>query len=101
MSAIAWVVLGLVSGLVAERAVSGMSRSVVFKIVSGIAVASIAGALAYRFVEGVVVTPFQFWALCASMTGAVVLPAMHDSFMAQLPPRRHPRPAHNRTSVSP
>jgi uncharacterized membrane protein YeaQ/YmgE (transglycosylase-associated protein family) len=84
MSVVAWICLGLVSGLVGGRLANGVRLGILFDIVSGIAVACIAGAIAYRF-AGVAVTPFNFWSLTASMTTAVVLLAMHNAFMARHP----------------
>ncbi len=82
MSAAAWILLGMISGLVAAQAVSGTRLGIVFDVVSAISLAAVAGAVAYRLLGGVVVTPFNFWSMCVAMATSVVLVAMHNAFMA-------------------
>jgi uncharacterized membrane protein YeaQ/YmgE (transglycosylase-associated protein family) len=87
MAVLAWILLGLVSGAVAGQAAVGAKLGVIGNIALAIAGAVLAGAASYYCTDGLVVTPVNFWSLCASMTGTVILLVAHDEHGIRLQAR--------------
>ena len=77
MSIIAWIVLGLASGFIASKIVSGAGSGILMDLVLGVLGAVLGGVL-FRFLGEPGVTGFNLWSALVSTTGAVlVLLAYH------------------------
>lgn len=72
MSILAWIVLGIVSGFIASKLVSGGGRGVVMDMILGVVGAFVGGAI-FHLVGHVGITGFNLWSMAVATVGAVVV----------------------------
>lgn len=72
MSILAWIVLGLVSGFIASKLVTGSGKGLLVDLVLGVVGAFVGGA-AFHLIGQVGVTGFNLWSVLVSVVGAVLL----------------------------
>jgi uncharacterized membrane protein YeaQ/YmgE (transglycosylase-associated protein family) len=82
MSIVAWMVLGLSSGVVTSRTVHLAGFGFAWEILLGISGCAAFGALAHRFIDGLDLTPLHVGTLFTSMAITVTLLAAHHAAMA-------------------
>lgn len=71
MSILAWIVLGLVSGLIASQFVGG-GRGLLMDLVVGV-VGAFVGGMAFNLIGQTGVTGFNLWSIFVSVIGAVMV----------------------------
>ncbi len=77
MSIITWIVLGLISGFIASKIVTGAGKGILVDLLLGVVGAVLGGAV-FRFLGEPGVTGLNLWSILVSITGAVlVLGAYH------------------------
>jgi uncharacterized membrane protein YeaQ/YmgE (transglycosylase-associated protein family) len=79
MSIVAWIIMGLVAGLVASRIVDHRGPGLVLDVVLGIAGALVGGFL-FRLGGSTGVTGFNLWSVFVSMIGAIILLGISHAF---------------------
>jgi uncharacterized membrane protein YeaQ/YmgE (transglycosylase-associated protein family) len=72
MSALAWIVLGLAAGFIANKIVSGRGEGIPLDIVVGI-VGALFGGWLFNALGSAGVTGFNAWSLLVAIVGSVVL----------------------------
>ena len=72
MSILAWILLGLISGFIASKLVSGSGAGLVMDLVLGVVGAFIGGGL-FHLIGHAGVTGFNLWSVFVSVIGAVVV----------------------------
>ena len=72
MSILAWIILGILSGFIASKVVSGSGRGVVVDMVLGVVGAFVGGAT-FQYLGQAGVTGFNIWSLFVSVIGAVLV----------------------------
>ncbi len=75
MSILAWLIMGLVAGLIASKIVNHTGAGVLLDIVLGVVGAFVGGFL-FHLVGASGVTGFNIWSLLVSVVGAVVVLAI-------------------------
>ena len=72
MSILAWLVLGLISGFIASKLVTGSGKGLLVDLVLGVVGAFVGGA-AFHLIGQVGVTGFNLWSILVSVVGEVVV----------------------------
>ena len=72
MGIIAWIVLGLIAGWIANKIMHGEGSGLLMNLVLGV-VGAFVGGLLISVIGGVGVTGFNLWSLLVSVLGAVVV----------------------------
>jgi uncharacterized membrane protein YeaQ/YmgE (transglycosylase-associated protein family) len=72
MSVLAWLVLGLLAGFIANRLVSGSGGGVVIDMILGVVGAFVGGAV-FHYFGHVGITGFNPWSILVSVIGAVLV----------------------------
>jgi uncharacterized membrane protein YeaQ/YmgE (transglycosylase-associated protein family) len=72
MGIIAWIVLGLIAGWIANKIYHGAGGGLVMNLILGV-VGAFVGGLLFSAVGGAGVTGFNLWSLIVAVIGAVVV----------------------------
>lgn len=72
MSILAWLVLGLISGFIASKLVTGSGKGVLVDMILGVVGAFVGGA-AFHLLGQVGVTGFNLWSVLVSVVGAALV----------------------------
>jgi uncharacterized membrane protein YeaQ/YmgE (transglycosylase-associated protein family) len=72
MSIIAWIFLGLISGFIASKLVTGSGKGLLTDMVLGVVGAFVGGAT-FNYFGNVGVTGFNIWSVFVSVVGAVLV----------------------------
>jgi uncharacterized membrane protein YeaQ/YmgE (transglycosylase-associated protein family) len=72
MSIIAWILLGLISGFIASRVVTGSGSGILLNLVLGV-VGALVGGAAFHLIGQVGVTGFNLWSMFVAFIGAVLV----------------------------
>ena len=84
MSIVAWIVLGIISGFIANLFVGGGGRGLIVNLILGVVGAFVGGA-AFHFIGQVGVTGFNLWSVFVSVVGAIVVLLVANAFMGGRP----------------
>jgi uncharacterized membrane protein YeaQ/YmgE (transglycosylase-associated protein family) len=77
MSIISWIILGLVSGFIASKIVSGSGKGFIVNLVLGV-VGAFVGGFAFTYLGHTGLTGLNFWSLFVAVVGSLlVLVAYH------------------------
>ena len=72
MSIVAWVLIGLILGLIASKVVNATSQSVIVNVLLG-AIGAVAGGLVFHSAEGSGIDDFEPLSLVVAVVGAFVM----------------------------
>lgn len=86
MSILAWIVFGVVAGLLANMFVGGRRRGLLTDMLLGV-VGAVVGGTVFGFFGRVGVTGFNLWSLFVAVPGAALVLVVHRA----LTRRRHAR----------
>ena len=79
MSILAWVVLGLVSGFLSSKLMSGSGEGIVLDTVLGV-VGAVVGGIMFSVVGSTGITGLNVWSLLVATVGAMTLIALKRAF---------------------
>ena len=82
MSIIAWIVLGLVAGFLASKAMNNSGSGVILDIVLGV-VGAVVGGFLFHVIGAVGVDGFNLWSLFVAFIGAVVVLVVKHAIMGR------------------
>ena len=91
MNIVAWILVGLTSGMIAGQAASCAKLGVMGNVALAITSVVVVGALLDFWAGGVEATHVQFWSMFAAMTVAVIVLVTRDERMIRLQARRQRR----------
>ncbi len=72
MTIIAWILLGLISGFIASKLVTGSGKGIVVDMLLGV-VGAVVGGAAFHLIGQTGVTGFNLWSIFVSVIGAAVV----------------------------
>ena len=78
MSILAWIILGLISGFIASKIVSGGGQGVALDIVLGV-VGAITGGFLFNAVGVSGVSGLNLWSMFVSVVGAVIVLSIYHA----------------------
>jgi uncharacterized membrane protein YeaQ/YmgE (transglycosylase-associated protein family) len=87
MSVIAWIILGLVAGFIANKIVNQPGGGLIFDTVLGI-IGAVVGGWLFSFFGAGEVTGFNLYSLIVAIVGAVVVLLIYHAFTGARPASR-------------
>ena len=88
MSVIAWIILGLVAGFIANKIVNQPGGGLIFDTVLGI-IGAVVGGWLFSFFGAREVTGFNLYSLIVAIVGAVVVLLLYHAFTGARPASRY------------
>jgi uncharacterized membrane protein YeaQ/YmgE (transglycosylase-associated protein family) len=82
MSIIGWIILGLIAGFIASKAVNKQGEGIILDIVLGI-VGAIVGGFIFTWLGAAGVTGLNLWSMIVAIIGAVIVLLLYHAVVGR------------------